>query len=247
MSTSCTQCLPSACEGLTRHFHSMLFNSMLTTDTTFNLQHFQHHEISDGERGMEELFRPGAGIKNVACHLAMERDHKIIGKYTHRMFTCISNETRERPSVCAAVEVLWTNTHQNFVYIIEVISGNAQHKMLSLRIYSLGIWSLGETKGGDSSKTTHYAGPYPYSLLACLWISCNHTPLYPIKYATRNNTGKEKPPLSTHLTAIILFIISKPSLSLCEFNESAPYFGFPLCSLGLSKNPTPYKIQNSAL
>ena len=56
----------------------------------------------------------------------------------------------------------------------------------------------------------------------------------PYQICQLKNTGKVKS-TSHNLTAIIMFTISKPPLSLGEFNKSAPFFGFSLCCLDLSK------------
>ena len=77
---------------------------------------------------------------------------------------------------------------------------------------------------------------YPYPLLACSNQLKPHNPLpYQIGQLKKRLLGKERALLSANLTAIIMFIISKPPLLLGEFNKSAPFFGLSLCCLDLSK------------
>ena len=70
---------------------------------------------------------------------------------------------------------------------------------------------------------------------ACLRVNQLYpkTPL-PYQECHKKNTGKEKPPLSIHPTAM-MFIISRPPLPIGEFNKSDPYFGILLCCSDLSK------------
>ena len=98
----------------------------------------------------------------------------------------------------------------------------------------------------DSSKTTHYAGPdhtvpTPIHRLPARESAVTTHP-FTLSRTTPENTGKEEPALSTHLTAKILFIISKPPLLLCESNKSALYFGVLICCFNLSKTPQPLKL-----
>ena len=112
------------------------------------------------------------------------------------------------------------------------------------------VWknSLGELPSyiihpqeGDPFKNSHYAGPNHAvpTPIHCLpaRISWNHTTLYPIKHANWKILGKERALLSANLTAIIMFIISKPPLSLGEFNKSAPFFRIVTLLFGPLKNP----------
>ena len=68
------------------------------------------------------------------------------------------------------------------------------------------------TQAWDSSKTPTMLGPttqFPYLPLARTRISCYHIRPYTLSSMPPENSGKEKLPLSTLFTAIILFIILK--------------------------------------
>ena len=93
--------------------------------------------------------------------------------------------------------------------------------------------------GRGLSKDTHYAGPdhavsTPIHCLSARESAVTTHP-FPLSSMPPEKCWEQKTTHFAHLTAIILFIISKLAISLGEFNKSTP-FGFWLCCLDLSKN-----------